>query len=197
MSIAFDRVYDETQTYEDGKQYAGDDKLFVTFSTRAVKNEYKSNIAGRAIYEEVEYVRIIVPGSRDVLDTPLDDMYRRRFAEKYAKWKASKPAEPTMEGTLLAEMPWMTKSVIAELNAINVFTVEQLVAMPDVLAKDIMGNFQLRERARNFHEAAKGEAPMLRLQQELESRDLQIQTLTRQMTEMQEQMAKLTTGKKG
>lgn len=187
-SVAMLGVYDEPRTYEDGNHHAGDEKLFVTFSTRAVKNEYKSNQAGRAIFEEVEYIRIIIPGSRDVLDTPLDDSYRRRFADRYAKWKANREAEQTMEGTLLAEMPWMTKSVIAELNAVNVHTVEQLVGMPDVLAKDIMGNFQLRERAKNFLEAAKNEAPMLRLQQELEQRDLHIQTLERQQAAQQEQI---------
>lgn len=189
-SVALQGIYDEPMTYEDGKQYAGDDKLFVTFSTRAVKNEWRSNQEGRPIFDEVEYIRIIIPGSRDILDTPLDDQYRRRFATRYGVWKASKGAEQKLDGTLLAEVTWMTKSLVAELNAQNVFTIEQLAGMDDVHAKDIMGYHQLRERARNFVAAAKGEAPLLKLQQELEQRDARIQSLERRVNELVEQQKK-------
>ena len=189
-SVALQGIYDETMTYEDGKQYAGDDKLFVTFSTRAVKNEFRSNQEGRAIFDEVEYIRIIIPGSRDILDTPLDDQYKRRFASRYKAWKDSRGSEQKLDGTLLAEVTWMTKTMVAELNAMNIFTIEQLAEVPDNLARSIMGNFQLRERAKNFVAAAKGEAPLLKLQQELEQRDSRIQSLERRINELSEQLKK-------
>lgn len=189
-SVALQGVYDETMTYENGNQFAGDDKLFVTFSTRAVKNEFKSNLEGRPIFYEEEYIRIIVPGSRDILESPLDDQYKRRFASRYKAWKDAKGEEQKVEGTILSEVTWLTKSMVAELNAMNIFTVEQLAAVPDNLAVSIMGNQQLRQRARNFVEAAKGEAPMLKLQQELEQRDLRIQSLERKIGELSELLAK-------
>ena len=185
MSIAFDTQYNEDRTYEDGAEHADDKKLWVKFEVRAVKNEFKSNKEGRPIFDEVEYIHIIVPGSRDILITPLDDQYKRRFAERYTKWKATERKEMELEGTILAEVPWMTKGTIAELNASNVMTVEQLAEMSDSNAMKFLGNFKLRERAKLFLEAARGEAPALRLQQELEQRDLHIKTLEQRLTALE------------
>ena len=49
-----------------------------------------------------------------------------------------------------------------------------------------MGNNQLRQRAKNFLQAAAGEAVHAKLQQELEQRDLTIQTLEKQVEEIRE-----------
>lgn len=191
MSIAFDTSYDEEKTYEDGKQHADDKKLLVRFDTRAVKNEFQTNLMGRPIFDEVEYIQIIVPGSRDVSNFPMDDGYRNRFREAYEKWKLTKKDEPMASGTLLAELPWMTKSQIAELNYCNVFTVEQLAGLSDVNAMQFMGNQKLRERAKNFLAAAEGEAVATKLQQELEQRDNQIEVLNRKINDLTSAFEKL------
>jgi len=184
MSFSLGNVYEEERTYEDGKQYADDDKLRVRFDVRAVKHEYESTQQGRPIFYNQEYIEIVIPGSRDVSIFPLDDHYKRRFAKAYAKWKAEGGGEQTINGTLLAELPWMTKSQIAELNYFNVQTVEQLAEMNDTNATKFMGNFKLRERAKNFLAAAAGEAPALKLQHELEQRDSQIEVLNRKIEEL-------------
>jgi len=185
MSFVMGSSYEGDKTYEDGRQYADDDKLRVRFEVHAVKNEYESNQQGRPIFFDQEYIQIVVPGSRDVSTFPLDEHYKRRFAKAYARWKAEGGGELKIQGTILAELPWLSKSQIAELNYSNVHTVEQLAEMSDVNAMKFMGSYQLRERAKNFMLAAAGEAPALKLQAELEQRDNHIQVLERKIEELQ------------
>jgi hypothetical protein len=173
-------IYEDDKTYEDGKQYADDEKLYVRFETRAVKHDKKSDEAGRAIFYDQDYIQIIIPGSRDVSVFPMDDQYKKRFAKRYKDWKDSGEGQK-INGTLLAELPWMTKSQIAELNYCNIQTVEQLAELSDTNAMQFMGNHKLRERAKNFLLAAAGEAPAIALQTALEERDNHIQVLERKI----------------
>ena len=54
--------------------------------------------------------------------------------------------------------------MIAELHYSNITTVEQLANLSDANAQQYMGNFRkLRERAKNFLQAAAGEAPAIKL----------------------------------
>jgi hypothetical protein len=183
-------TYDSDTTYEDGKQYKDDDKLFVKFFTKPLHNEFKSSKEGRPIFDEVEYISIITPGSRDIFTTPLDDLYRRRFKKRYDGWQANKDATK-VEGTLLSEMAWLTQGQIAELNYSNVFTIEQLANLSDANAQQFLGNFKLRERAKLYLEQATGDAPLLRLQAELEQRDMKIEVLTKQMSDLQASFEKM------
>jgi hypothetical protein len=194
MSLAIASVYDEERTYEDGNQHADDKRLLVRFEVRAVKNDFKSGSEGRAIFEDVEYIQIIVPGSRDVFTTPLTDEYRRRFSDRYRRWKEDVKKTQTMEGTVLGEVTWLTKSQVAEFASMNVFTVEQLADMADVDARGVMGIHDLRKRAKTFLAAAAQEAPMQKLQAELEQRDNHIKTLEQKIAAMEANIAKMMQG---
>ena len=172
--------FEVEKTYEDGRQYADDEKLLVRFETRAVQNEFKSKEAGRPIFEDADYIQIIIPGSREISTFPMDEHYLRRFRKRYEDWKNSAD-KVKIEGTMLSELTWMTKSQIAELNYSNVYTVEQLANLPDVLARSFMGAQQLKERAKNYLQKAADQAPMLKLQSELEKRDQEIEGLKGQL----------------
>lgn len=182
--------YTVEKTYEDGRQYADDDKLMVKFETRAVQNLFKSNQEGRPVFQDAEYIHIIVPGSREISVFPMDEQYRRRFKKRYDAWKEDS-ANTKIDGTILAELTWLSKSQIAELNYCNVFTVEQLANMSDTHARQFMGNNQLRDRAKNFLAQAAGEAPMLRLQAELDQRDTRIATLEQKLADLNTAFEKL------
>lgn len=195
MSIALSPVYDEERTYEDGNQHADDKRLLVRFDIRAVKNDYLSNKEGRPIFEDVEYIQIIVPGSRDVLTTPLDEQYRRRFADRYRRWKEDVSKVQHIVGTPLAEVSWLTRSQVAELAVQNVYTVENLADLSDIDAMKFMGSHELRKRAKNFLQAAANEAPLTRLQQELEQRDSHIKTLEMKIAAMEAALEKLASKK--
>ncbi len=91
---AIDPRFDPLATLDNSQTvnlYASDHKLFVSFYTKPVLNPLKSTEAGRQVFDEVDYIRIVTPGSLlSIIDTPVDaGNYMQRFGDKYAKWKAA------------------------------------------------------------------------------------------------------------
>lgn len=178
-------TFDDTANLANQARYAMDSKLYVQFYVRPVMNNFKSSQEGRPIYEEKEYVRIVIPGdSKTTVDCPVDETFRNRFPQQYDKFKRG--LEQAVEGTPLEMWPQMTVGLCAELKAMNVFTVEQLASLDDGKAQRIMGNFDLRRRAQAFLDAAQGEAASNRLTMELEKRDDEIALLKQQMQQILE-----------
>lgn len=179
------QTYDQAAVMEDQPRFAMDKKLFVQFYLRAVVNNFKSSQEGRPIFDEVDYVRIIVPGDKNtVIDTKVTPEYAQRFATQFEKYK--KNQSQAVSGTPLEVWPQMTVGQVAELKAMNVHTVEQLAELPDNLAQRIMGSHDLRRRAATFLEAANGEAANTKLAAELAQRDNEIELLKAQMAQMQQ-----------
>lgn len=171
------------QNFANQARYAADNKLYVTFYVRAVMNNFQSSEQGRPIFDEKEYIRIIVPGdSKTTVDCPVTDEFRARFAKQYELFKRGK--EQAVSGTPLEVWPQLTVGLVAELKAMNISTVEQLADLDDVRAQRIMGHFELRRRARAFLDAAQGEAANNKMAAELEKRDDEINQLKAQMAEL-------------
>jgi len=170
-------VIDFAMNFQDNEQSDADRKLFVQFYKEAVKNQIKSVEAGRPIFDEVDHVRIITPGSRDTFVTKVGpgSGYPERFPRQWERYQAGLNQQDS--GTPLTQMPWLTVGQIAELNAVGCNTVEQLVGMSDALSQKFMGHHQLKQKAQRFLDAAKEQAPTLKLQAELEKRDEQIAEL--------------------
>ena len=184
----------EGDVYEDGQQYKDDKNLMVKFEMRAIKHEFRSTQEGRPVFVDIPYVSIIVPGSRDILVAEATEHYQQRFAQQWQNFLArEKQAE---SGTPLAEVPWLTKSQVAEMNAINIKTVEHLVNLPDTVAMKVMGYHELKRRAQRFLDAAAGEAPMLKMEAELKQRDSKIESMEQTMADMKAQLDAFTKAQK-
>lgn len=173
---------DHELNFESNQQSDADKRLLVMFYAEPIKNESKSIEAGRPIYEDIDHIRIITPGSRDNFVTEVTQEYIERFPQQWARYKAKQ--DQNVSGTPLDALPWMTRAQVAEFKAVGCHTVEQLVGMPDNLSQKFMGHFQIKQRAQAFLDAAAGAAPMLKLQSELEKRDEQIAALQAQMEAM-------------
>jgi hypothetical protein len=174
------KSFEDAAVMDGQSRYAGDSRLHVNFYTKAVQNNFQSKEQGRPIFEDKEFIRIIVPGDKNsIVDTPVTQEHRNRFATKYERFKAGKAQATT--GTPLEVWPQLTVSQVAELKGLNVFTVEQLADMPDNLAQRFMGAHNLRARAKLFLEAAAGESANSRVAAELEKRDVEIQALKEQV----------------
>lgn len=140
----------------------GDDKLFVHFYRRAAHNERRSQEAGRPIFDEVEMVRIVVPGARDEVDKPVTDAERSRFGAKYQLFRtAGAAAAPA--GTPLEEWPGLSVSQIAELRAVGVTTVEALAGLSTDQAARFPNGVELVARAAAFLEHAQDSSTVTRL----------------------------------
>lgn len=179
---------DFDMNFEDNQQNEADKRLPVKFSLIPTLCEAETLAQGRPIYRDEEVIHIMIPGSRDITAALVDDNYRRRFARQYAAFKAGQ--EQHLNGTPLNVLVWLTPAQIAELNAVNCHTVEQLAEMPESLAQKFMGAHALQQRAKTYLLAAKEQAPMIKLQAELEKRDEEIATLNRQMAELMASVAK-------
>lgn len=163
-------------------RFAMDSKLYVTFYVRAVMNNFQSSEQGRPIFDEKEYIRLIVPGdSKTTVDCPVTDEFRMRFPKQYDAFKRG--LAQAVSGTPLEVWPQMTVGLVAELKAMNIQTVEQLAGLDDGRAQKIMGHFELRRRAQAFLDAAEGEASNNKLAAELSKRDAEIEALKAQMAE--------------
>lgn len=183
----------DSDVYEDGQQFKDDKNLMVRFFMQPIKHEVKSQEEGRPIFIEIPYIEVITPGSRDNLVTEATENYQNRFRRQWENFKLRQ--ENPLEGTILSEVPWLTVSQVAELNALNIKTVEQLVNLPDSLAQKVMGSHQLRQRAQRFLDAAKGEATNTKLEAQLAERDATIASQGQMLEKLQAQMAELMANK--
>lgn len=165
----------------DESRYAFDNKLYVEFLRKPRLHAAKSREAGRAVYEETDYIRIHVPGDKSsVVERPLTEMDIQRFTERYNKWKAGQ-AEAVI-GTPLSSLPTMTPAKVEEYKYFKIVTVEQLAEANDNLGQKFMSFQADKQRAKAFLEVAAGNAPIERMNQELASRDAEIETLKQQMS---------------
>lgn len=165
-----------------GNAHLQDSRLLVSFYKGAVQNHTESDAQGRPIFDERTMISIAVPGQSDIVKRPAHELDFHRFPKLYEAFKAGHTAAES--GTPLSAWPTVSVAQVAELGARNVRTVEQLAEMSDVDAQKFMGLNSLRQRAKDFLEAAKGNAPLTAMRAELESRDAKIAVMESQMAEL-------------
>ena len=147
--------YGSTDLAMNNGRYHGDENLLVRFYTHPRKNEGKSREAGRPIFEETTYIEIMQPGNKDsIIKRPATRIDKDRFAEHFRRFEA-KIQDEAIEGTLLEEWPGITRSQVMELAYLNIKTVEQLAAVSDSNAQNVMGISFLKEKAKKYLETSK------------------------------------------
>lgn len=159
------------------KPDAGDEKLVVGFYMGILKDEGATIEQGRAIFKDVEYVRIYTPGDNtNVIDQPATERQRQRFAKQYARFKQGVEETDQTGGTPLKEWPLLTRAQVAELHYINIRTVEQLAGVSDAAKLKMAGLTSLSRNAQTWlgktasaAEAAKQAKLIEDLQNETES----------------------------
>lgn len=160
----------------DETRFSMDNKLYVEFYRKPVLQPGKSREAGRAVYDEVDYVRIHVPGDKSsVIERPVSQQDIFRFQDRYNKWKAGQ--EEAVTGTPLSALPGMTASKVEEYKFFKLVTVEQLAEANDNLGAKFMSFHQDKQRAKAFIEVAKNNAPIEKMNEELQKRDAEIENL--------------------
>lgn len=168
----------------DETRFASDNKLYVEFFRKPVMRPGKSREAGRAVYEEVDYVRIHVPGDKSsVIERPLSEQDVFRFQDRYNKWKAGQAEAVT--GTPLSALPGMNASKVEEYKYFKIITVEQLAEANDNLGGKFMSFQQDKQRAQAFMEVARNNAPIEKMNEELAKRDAEIEELRSMMKTLQ------------
>lgn len=166
--------FEQTAQAFSENQYSQEEKLFVQFFIHPKQNATKSLEAGRPIYDDTEYVRIITPGDKDnIVERPAKLADHQRFARQYQAFKQGL-TDPVVSGTPLRMWPIMSRAMVEELAYFKVFTVEQLADLPDNLAGQFMGIQRFKQAAKDFVEAAKSTAPLEQMRKALEEKDAQL-----------------------
>jgi len=171
-------IFEEPNDFSkpDETRFSMDNKLYVEFYRKPILQPGKSREAGRAVYEEVDYIRIHVPGDKScVIERPVSQQDVFRFQERYNKWKAGQ--EEAVTGTPLSALPGMNPSKVEEYKFFKLVTVEQLAEANDNLGAKFMSFQQDKQRAKAFMEVAKNNAPIEKMNEELQKRDAEIENL--------------------
>lgn len=151
------------------------------FYMKPVKNEFESEKQGRDIYNDVEFVEIIIPGDKNcIVDERVKDHHRQRWAGQYAAFKAGQ--EAPVEGTPIEEWAPISASQALELKSVHVRTVEHLAGLSDAqLAKAVpMGGYALRDKAQAWLKQAEGSQPLNEAMQQIAKLQEQIEELKRE-----------------
>lgn len=151
-------------------------KLLSRFYKQAVKNEAQSTAQGRPVFDEYVFVSIIIPGDKhSKIDRKMKDEDKTRFPLAWRRFQEG--LTETVTGTPLSEWPRVSVSQVAELNAMNITTVEQLGELSDIICQKMMGLDRLRLEARAYIKAATDSSYAQGLASKLAERDERIASL--------------------
>jgi hypothetical protein len=183
-----------------------DSRLAVKFYKRAVKLEHESNEAGRPIYKDFDFVRIMVAGDNlTEIDTYAQEHHKQRFPKQWLQYQATQDSSSEIVGTPVEQWPLISQSQAQELRGIKFFTVESIANASDLQLQRIgmiagMSPHSFRDKAKSFlnlanesAEAAKRDEEINALKQELaqkaeENAKIKAETDAK-LAQMQEQMA--------
>lgn len=101
------------------------DTAFPHFTMETVENPAKSREAGHAIFDDVEMVEIILPGSpKSTWSGLVAQKHKERWPTQYAAWKAG--MVPAHDGTPLEQWAPLSRGQALSLKSLEIHTVEQL-----------------------------------------------------------------------
>jgi hypothetical protein len=176
-------TYDQQLTErsdENASRFAADSKLHVRFFMRAKYNPDLSAEQNRPIYEDTEYVEIMMPGEKhNIISRPAasmrDDL---RFPKQYAQFKAGQ--EDQVVGTPLKVLPFLSEARVAELAYFKIRTVEQLAELSDTV--NFMGVQELKQKAKKFLSAMTSGEQLAEQNRSLQAQLDEMRAMIEQMT---------------
>ena len=161
-----------------------DNAIVATFRNHAIKNDAATAKSGRLIFDDMEVCDIRFAGSRNMSTFPAISVshwsidpesgeqvpvtYAERFPRQFRQFKEQ--THQTKAGTPLQYVPFLTEGKRAELRALNIYTVEALSVIDGQELKNL-GQFgrDLKNKAQEFINDSKVNAPNMELQAELEA----------------------------
>jgi hypothetical protein len=168
----------------DGPKVRGAKGEVARFYMRTVPDAEKTSEAGRPIHKSVEYVEIHIPGDRTLVhDVPVQEKHKQRFQREWAAFKSGDKEQ--IVGTPLSVWPRISSPQVEDLKHLKIRTVEELAAVSDTHLSALgTGGRSLRDEAAAFLEAAKGTAPIAKMQAAIVERDEQLAALKARVEEL-------------
>jgi hypothetical protein len=155
-------------------------KMAVFFHAVQVKNNFKSDVEKRPIFEEKIFIKKLVPGdSTLVIDRPVRDSDIEEFPVEWARFEQKK--EQKVAGTPIEAWTIVSETQKAEFKAMHIYTIDQFANLPDNAGDKIMGFNDLRTKARAFIAAAQDAAMFDKIRAETDAK----------LAQQEEEMAQL------
>lgn len=155
---------------------AGDERLAVRFFRKAKQNPDKTAAEGRPIFDEFDYIQIMVPGDRGSAHVrPIRPADLVRFRQQYDHWKETQNND-MVSGTPI-DVLGLSLAQVEEYRYFGVRTVEQMAELRDDICQKLMGAINIKQKAIAYLQIIKDEAPLRKVQVELDKRDNEIEAL--------------------
>jgi len=131
-----------------------DAKLAVKFYKKAKLNKFKSDKEGRQIFEDVERIKIKIPGDNtSEVDREVTAEDKLRFASRYENFLKNNEAK--LDGTDIMLLPGVSDADVHNCKAMKVETVEQLSGLQERYIKQLTNGRDLVKKAHKFLEGEK------------------------------------------
>lgn len=150
-----------------------DARLAVQFYKRSVPQEAESQAAGRPIFKEFDFIRILVPGdSLSEIDTYVREEHKNRFPIAWANYQNKVGNQEGFTGTPIAEWTQVSRSQADELRGLKFYTVESVANCSDQQLQRIgmvagMSPHSFREKAKAYLNLASDSAEIAKREEEL------------------------------
>jgi hypothetical protein len=178
-----------------------DARLAVQFYKKSMKQEDASNEAGRPIFKEFDFVRIMIPGDNlTEIDTYAQESHKQRFPRQWAYYQNQTAGHEDVVGTPLDQWPQVTRSQAEELRGLKFYTVEAIADCSDQQLQRIgmvagMSPHNFRLKAKAFLNLANDSAEVAQRESELQALREENAKITAEteakLSKMQEQMEAL------
>ena len=185
----------------DSDVQGADARLAVQFYKKSVKQETASDEAGRPIFKEFDFVRIMIPGDNlTEIDTYAQESHKTRFPRQWAHYQNQVANHEDIVGTPLEHWPQITRSQAEELRGLKFHTVESIADCSDQQLQRIgmvagMSPHNFRLKAKAFLNLANDSAEVAHREAELDAlrqENVKIKEETdAKLAQMQEQMSAL------
>ena len=175
-----------------------DSVLAVWFFAKPIKNPFRTQKEGRAIFEDVVYIHIEAPGDRDsIIERPKYESDEQRFPLHWAAWLNKHGSDQKEVGTPLSQWPLISQSQAEELKALKFRTVESVAGASDSQLQSIgmiagMAPHAFRDRAKAFLMVAQNAAAVATQAEELEKERAEKEEMKTEMAKLKEQVERLT-----
>jgi hypothetical protein len=158
--------------------------MIVRFELVAVPDEARTDAEGRPHFNDVEYIEVRSPNDHlSVVHRAVEEKDKRMYPQAYRAFKEG-AADP-LSGTPLREWPPIAKSQFEYLGFRGIRTVEQFADVSDDGVHQMgAGYLTLRNKAIAWLAKAKDGSQVTKMAAELQKRDVEIQSLQRQLSEL-------------
>lgn len=174
---------------QDNPRFRQDAKLYVQFYSKPRRNNTRSRIEKRPIFDNATYIKINVPGDKhNEIDRPADHVDIARFSQQYARFQKGQSQDV---GIPLSVAGFLPENVIEELKHFHVRTVEQLANLSDANAQRIFGGQDLKQNAKKYLELATGAIGFDAHSRELDNQKQQINQQAQEIADLQATIRKL------